>query len=123
MNAGRKLPAAIVLVVLGVSLMPVGGFWVGALLVACGFVGLLIAYRQRGGSTRRTRLDEDWTARQAVLWALGVSWSGPVGVLTANVLQGDLSWVGVAVTLGTGAVLFPLILLSVWGRVRPRQRN
>ena len=51
-----------------------------------------------------------------MIWALGMSWSGPLGVLIANALEGDLSWTGVAATLGVGAILFPLILLSVWGR-------
>ena len=124
MNASRKLPAATILVVLGVSLMPVGGFWVGALLVACGFVGLLIAYRQRGGSPRRRmRPDQEWTRKQAVLRELGVSLSGPLGVLIASALRGDLSWTGATAFLGIGAVIFPLVLLSMWGRVRPRQRS
>ena len=100
--------------------MLVGGFWFGALLVACGLIGLLIAYQRRGGSPGRTRLNRHWTRRQALLWALAVSGSGPLGVLVARVLGRDLSWMEVAVALGTWAVLFPLILLSVWGRVRSR---
>ena len=119
-----KLPAAIILVVLGGSLMLVGGFWFGALLIACGLVGLFVTYRQ-GGSRRPgvTPLDRDWTRRQAVLWALAVSGGGPVGTLIANAIQGDLSWGLASVLLVVWAVLFALFLLSVWGKVRPRQRN
>ena len=84
MAPGRKLPAAVILVVLGGSLMLVGGFWFGALLVACGLIGLLIAYQRRGGSPGRTRLNRHWTRRQALLWALAVSGSGPLGVLVAR---------------------------------------
>ena len=121
MEPGRKLPAAVILVVLGGSLMLVGGYWFGALLIASGFIGLLVTY-QRGGSRSPAgaRLNREWTHREAVLRALTVSGCGPLTLLIMTVLDGDTSWTRVAVALGAWVVLFPLMLLSVWGKVRPR---
>ena len=107
------------MVVLGGALILVGGYLFGGLMVACGIVGLLVAYGRRGGSPRGTRTDGKWSRKRAVLWALQVSGCGPLGVLVAKVIGRDLSWMEAVIALGMWGVLFPLMLLSVWGRVRP----
>ena len=123
MDSGSKLPVAVILVVLGGALILVGGYWFGMLLVACGLVGLMVAYGRRGGSPQGIRQDGEWSRKQAVFWALQVSGCGPLGVLVAKVVGRDLSRIDVAIALGMWVVLFPLMLLSVWGRVRLRQRS
>lgn len=123
MDSGSKLPVAVILVGLGGALILVGGYWFGVLLIACGFVGLIVAYGRRGGSSEGARQDGEWSPKQAISWALLVSGCGPLGVLVAKIVGRDLSWIEAAIALGMWVVLFPLMLLSVWGRVRPRQRS
>ena len=71
----------------------------------------------------RTRLDREWTSRQAVLWALAVSGGAPLGVLIGDALGDGLSWTRAATLLVTWAVLLALFLLSVWGKVSPQRRR
>ena len=71
----------------------------------------------------RTRLDREWTPKQAVLWALAVSGGAPLGVLIPDALRGDLSGTQAAISLVTWAVLFALFLLSMWGKVSPQRRR
>ena len=65
MDSGSKLPVAVILVVLGGALILVGGYWSGVLLVACGLVGLMVAYGRRGGSFEGARQDGEWSRKQA----------------------------------------------------------
>jgi len=63
-------------------------------------------------------VDEETTADQVVRWALLLSLAAPVGLIVAQIASGDASWGRALVLLAVGAALFPLVLLSLWGKVK-----
>lgn len=66
----------------------------------------------------RGGIDEETTARQAVLRALLISFATPVALTIVQAASGDASWGRASVLLAIGAAIFPLALLSLWGKVR-----
>jgi hypothetical protein len=63
-------------------------------------------------------MDEEMTADQAVRRALLLCLTVPVSIIITRVVLGQSSLTGALVLLALGAALFPLVLLSLWGKVK-----